>query len=107
MRKIRAFWETSTTTQRSIHIQEELVPSSHPVWGTSLQWGSDGSPFWRIFASLKGWGALLITHPGEEVEHLILKPQNFGHVKSMTVSCPIVTQTRVHANAPDLQLYYM
>jgi len=39
----------------------------------ALQWSSDGAAFWGLFASLKGWVALLVIHPAEEVERLILK----------------------------------
>lgn len=75
--------------------------------GQSLQRGSDGSPSLRVFASLKGWSALLITHPGEEVQCLTLQPRNSGPVKSMTGSYPTASQARFQPSAPDLQLYYM
>lgn len=97
MRKIRVFWETSTSMQSSTHIQEESVPSNHPAWGTSF-WGDD-SPSLRCFLPLLKDEVPCSSSPSLERRRNVLY---FSHE-----TLAFWKQWQFLSDCPDLQLYYM
>lgn len=75
-------------TSRRSQCQAIIQPGA-PLSGVMIH------PLRGVFASVKGWGALLITHPGTDMECLVLQPWNSGLVRTMTVSIRLSWSTAI------------